>query len=501
LKGLLYINSQGWAIQNIVAEPADFSPMRLKIQQQYERMDSVWFPSELSFELFWKTVTSKGDRDIIYRGKGRIRDIDFAPALPRPVKSHHIALSDNAWRKTELIDLYRDTKLTAWEETGFQYTKVNLDPIFHVAEGLMDSEALAVSIFDFPLERFIQHNYYEGVRYGAGIYTNRHLSPWFSAGGYFGYGRDDRRRKYGASVSLFPEKNMDSEIKFWWANDLYQMAYITEAGVSARRLFGKFDIQTDFKTQDMQIAFDYSFDGYNMPAQAERNTEARLHIRYAHNEERAKMFRRTRPVFTTYPIVYLDLFWGIPDCIGSKYAYFKTEASVERSWYIRNLGHVRFTVRGGWIDSDVPLPLTFALTNVEQSVFFIPLVSAARFNVLTGDVYSASHYLNAFLYHDFGTLLGKTRSKVFRPRISVAQSFGWSKLNRPELHASSELQILDMSKGYFESGLIIEDVIRIEYKKLIFIGFGGGVYGAYGNSVQKPFKDTLTPKIRISGSF
>ena len=58
-----------------------------------------------------------------------------------------------------------------------------------------------------------------------------------------------------------------------------------------------------------------------------------------------------------------------------------------------------------------------------------------------------------------------------------------------------------MNKGYLESGLIIEDIIRIEYLKMFFFGLGGGVYGAYGNSVQKPFENTLTPKIRITATF
>jgi len=58
-----------------------------------------------------------------------------------------------------------------------------------------------------------------------------------------------------------------------------------------------------------------------------------------------------------------------------------------------------------------------------------------------------------------------------------------------------------MRQGYFESGIIIEDIIRIKVFNMFFFGIGGGVYGAYGNCVQKPFEKTLTPKIRLSGSF
>jgi len=58
-----------------------------------------------------------------------------------------------------------------------------------------------------------------------------------------------------------------------------------------------------------------------------------------------------------------------------------------------------------------------------------------------------------------------------------------------------------MRRGYFESGIVIEDLIRLELFNMFFLGIGGGVYGAYGGSVQKPFADTLSPKIRVSASF
>ena len=502
LKGLLYINSRGWAIQSIVAEPADFSPIRLKIQQQYARMDSVWFPSELSFELFMYNVAYSG-LDMVYRGKSSIKDVDLAPDLSsRTFTSRNITLADDAWKKNELIDLHRNAELSAREDSTFKrLEKFNGDIIFQIMEGAMDNQSLSAGIFNFPFERIIQQNYFEGFRLGLGVFTNRRLSPWFSAGGYYGYGLKDRRSKYGASFSIFPEKNLDSEIKFLHDNELQQLTYMTETGVSARRLFGRFDILADFKIRKIQTTFDYSFDGQNLLAQSGRNSEAGLQIRYAQNEERIILFRRTQTIFNTQPVVYLNLYWGIPDCFGNQYAYFKTEASIGRSWYIRNIGHIRFTVRGGWMSNDVPFPLTFTVTDVEQSWLFYPSLSAAKFNALTGNAYSASQYFNVFLYHNFGTLLGKTHSKIFLPRISVAQSFGWSKLNRPELHASSDPLVCDMHRGYFESGLIVEDIIRIKYLNLFFFGLGGGVYGAYGVSVQKPFMETLTPKIRITATF
>ena len=501
LKGLLYISSNGWAIQNVVAEPADYALISLKLQQQYAFMDSVWFPSELSLELFFDNIANKGIH-AVYRGKSRIIDIDFARDLSGRTFSRKITMADNAHMNTELIDHYRETKLTAREDSTYRrYRSGYFDYVLQLAEGFTDNSALSVGIFDFPLHKFVQQNYFEGFRLGAGIYTNRHLSPWFSVGGYYGYGVNDRRNKYGASFSLFPEKHLDSEVRLWWANDMYELSMSNEAGISARKLLGKFAIETVFTGRDFQPTFEYTYQGNNLSLNRERNAEIGFRLRYAHNEERTKAFRRSLPVFTTQPVVYLN-FYHAPGYFGNTYNYVKTEAGIERSWYIRNLGTSTFSIWAGWMDADTPLPLTFTVTNMEQSLF---LTQAAKwrssFHALTGNLYASNQYFNAFLYHDFGTLLGKTRSKVFRPRVAVAQSFGWSKLNHPERHSSADVDIFDMHRNYFETGLVIEDIIRTEPFNMFFLGFGGGIYGAYGGSVGKSFEKTLTPKIRISTSF
>ena len=503
LKGLLYINSNGWAVQSVVAEPADYSPICLKIQQQYALLDSVWFPSELSLELFFNNIYNSGF-NAVYRGKSHIADINLSPDLSKKtIKARSITIAGDAHLKPQTIDLYRDTKLTSREDSTFRrYKDGTFDVVFRITEGITDNLALPVKSFDFPFDKITQQNYYEGFRLGLGIYTNRHLSPWFSVGGYYGYGMNDRRSKYGASFSFFPEKHLDSEIRLWWANDLYNLALSKEAGISARKLFGKMNVETFFKVQDFQTVIDYSYQGNVLSHGWERNAEAGFKLRYAQNEERMKMFRRTRTVFTTFPVLYLNFYYGIPDGFGSKYPYLKTEAGVERTWYIRNAGTSTLSIWGGWMNQNTPFPLTFTVTDMQQSLFLSRVPDwRTRFHVLTGNLYAANQYLNVFLYHDFGTLLGKTRSKVFRPRIAVSQSFGLSKLNHRDWHVSEDFDILDMQRGYFESGLVVEDIIRIEIFNLYFLGIGGGIYGAYGESVQKSFGKTLTPKIRVSVSF
>jgi len=48
---------------------------------------------------------------------------------------------------------------------------------------------------------------------------------------------------------------------------------------------------------------------------------------------------------------------------------------------------------------------------------------------------------------------------------------------------------------------VIDDIVCIETFNVLVFKIGGGLYAAYGNSVPKPFENTLTPKIRIVASF
>ncbi|HWS00691.1 MAG TPA: DUF5686 family protein, partial [Prolixibacteraceae bacterium] len=61
LKGFLHINTHGYAVQSVIAEPAlsDKKEIFASIWQHYNRIDSVhWFPSELNAAINFKMITA-----------------------------------------------------------------------------------------------------------------------------------------------------------------------------------------------------------------------------------------------------------------------------------------------------------------------------------------------------------------------------------------------------------------------------------------------------------
>jgi hypothetical protein len=63
----------------------------------------------------------------------------------------------------------------------------------------------------------------------------------------------------------------------------------------------------------------------------------------------------------------------------------------------------------------------------------------------------------------------------------------------PEAHDLVELEI--PSQGYFETGIHLEELIRIKYFRSLFFNVGLGVYYAYGPYANAETLDNLVFKI------
>jgi len=227
------------------------------------------------------------------------------------------------------------------------------------------------------------------------------------------------------------------------------------------------------------------------------NSELEFRMRYAVHEKRAKLFQRTYPIQTNYPVFYLRYAVGLPKVLKSEFFYQRVEIGMGYNRFLRNFGRLNISLWGGVVSRNIPVMMLFNQSYLNRTLF-LNEESKSKFNVLVNQTYAANQYINGFLYHDFGSLLYKMRSKVFFPRLSLSFSAGWSWLFAPEEHGGTPLY--DMRRGYFETGVVVEDILRINVLNLYYIGLGGALYGAFGGSVETPFDKTLTPMIRLSFS-
>jgi hypothetical protein len=92
---------------------------------------------------------------------------------------------------------------------------------------------------------------------------------------------------------------------------------------------------------------------------------------------------------------------------------------------------------------------------------------------MRADEFLSDKYVAVFLRHNFGRM---TQNKKFSPRIVVCQGIAFGGLRDRNAHYG--IGFSTMEKGYFESGLLINDLWVI--KKLLSFGVGAFVrYGAY----------------------
>ena len=75
---------------------------------------------------------------------------------------------------------------------------------------------------------------------------------------------------------------------------------------------------------------------------------------------------------------------------------------------------------------------------------------------------------------------------------------GFGTLKHPEKHQG--IPFKTMEKGLFESGAIIDQIIRFNYINIAYIGVGGGVFYRYGPNRLPNQRDNLAFKISINFS-
>ncbi|HEY4650035.1 MAG TPA: DUF5686 family protein, partial [Pontibacter sp.] len=222
LKGLLYINSDGWAVQNVIAESASDDKRDIRLQQQFSKVQGQWFPTELNVEITVPQVTLRG-----HQPYGRIRtyitNINLNPGLQKRDFSV-IALQqsplankqpDYIWQqhRPDSLDSFEQRTYTVMDSVG---KAQNLDRTIRLMEYLL-TKKLPIGPISLDLDKLLHISDFEGLRLGIGAHTNNRLLSWLSVGGYWGYGFKDDKEKYGADATftLHKPSNLQLQAAFW----------------------------------------------------------------------------------------------------------------------------------------------------------------------------------------------------------------------------------------------------------------------------------------------
>ncbi len=531
MKGVLYINSNGYAIQNVLAEAYDQDNefMKVSIQQQYERVENKrWFPVLLNTTLVASGAQlgdQMGSMQIIGSGKSYIANINFNPRFEKGEFSDvQIEVRPDAHKQPEeKWQAYRVDSLNARELETYRVID-SIGKAEHLDRRVTTVETLLTGYlpgryFSFDLRRFIDYNAYEGFRFGAGGQTTNGVSKWFSVGGYLAYSLRDEAFKYGGNLTLTPFKDKELNLAFWYRDDVRESggirfnetwnltgsAFIRDYMVEVMDITKEFELTLGWRAFKFLTGKLYVSTGEYTPTNGygyslnESNpqmlmttfyiTESGIKLRYAFGEIYMKTPRGNKfSMGTKYPVVYLNVAKG-GNAMNGDFNYWRTEMKITKVFKTKSIGDTRLALIGGLVTGEVPYGKLYAGLGSYKT---FTIESEQSFGTMRFNEFLSDRFFGFFLKQDFGKLLFKPRGK-FQPEIALVHNLGFGTLINQEPHENISYKTFE--KGYFEGGLLINNLIRLQLFR-----YGLGVMYRYGPYAYPETIDNFAFKLTLQFS-
>ena len=522
LKGLLYIHTDGYAVQNVTAEPVEREGMSVRFQQLHERIGGKWFPHQLNTFMYLDNLSVNG-MSVVGVGRVYLKEVEVDAEVARSEVRGPELLADRMetrrddpyWEQWR-VDALDKRDLKTYATIDSIGDSLNFDKKLKWIEAAFAGR-LALGPVDLPFSRLMAYNGYEGFRLGAGLWTNDKVSRYGSVGGYAAYGFGDERWKYGGDVTIKPVFGRDLHLKLIYENDVAEMGGVSFAGFKpgfidpanqaeiARliyvdrmdrierfaaqalvRIGGSLKFWVGTERAQRVNALGYSYlqpmgEGITRYRNSFLTGAITADLRWAFREKIARLPHREVSLGTKYPIVHVHAEQGMKGLWEGEWDYWRVNAMVEKTFRIRLLGSLGVRVLGGMSDAGAPLPFLQNLrgTNGEADL----LLSADNtFETMRPNEFLADRYVSVHVKHSFGHLLVKT--KHFKPVPVVLTSVAIGDMSRPERHVG--LAFRPMEHAFIESGLRVDG---------LFMNLGIGVFYRYGIYALPEPKDNFVYKL------
>lgn len=530
LKGTLFICQDKWALQQVIAVPADTAAsVSIRIQQQYARTEGRWFPDQLNSYLSFNN-SFVNDAKVIGISRSYIRNINLQPALrnrdfgPVVLRMEPKATSvpDSVW------NTYRERPL----DTKELNTYVFIDSIGKAENferrlkvfSMLGSGRIPIGPVSLDMDKLIRVNVYEGIRLGAGLHTNDFLSEKFSIGGYYGYGFRDKADKYGGDLLVHLKRKRNAWLQLSYSEDVKEtggnqldpkpigflssnyypilvnrMDRIEEYSARVNgRIVGNLSAQLFIQQQSIR-----SFEGTGLIEQRSENIavivrnfqvqQAGIQLRWAPGEKLAVAGEREVSLGSKWPVLYLRYSAGDVQELQEPSVFHRYDFMAEKIFRTSLYGD--FTIRGlvGHLPYALPGSMYYNPRGSNTIDFdknrYIGIAAPFTFETMRVNEFMHSSFAALHLRHSFRDLLFK--SKKFKPQLSIVQNMLWGELRRPDL------QLRDYKaaqKGFFESGISIDRLIHNK-----FSAYGIAVFYRYGTYSFEEQEKNLA--VKLSATF
>ena len=545
MSGTMTINSDNWAIQNIKARPAKKDGMlNIEIQQLYEKVDDKhWFPKQLnttistfdSNDITIDTIAHANDTlgayisvslngsmtasfPMIGIGKSYITDIEINKDIDRKIFDNaDFSVDVNATNADDVIRVYRYDTLSAerleatyrFVDSIFDDANIDFDKITNAMVSVRDNE-IPIKFVNLNMNNIMDYNIGNGWKFGLGFKTNEKMSRFVSVGAFGNYWFKAKEFNYGGDLdfNILPSKDM--RLKFHAAHEFerlgnygfeekksvldpsnYKHFYVKSTSlnntVSAEystyfnkhlKGFVRFEV-ADKKVFDNSHILNFS------DSQLYRLSTLDFKLRIAFKERFIRSAHGLRSGGNANPVIWISYQKNLKGVFGSRYNFDKVELQFKGRKEFKYLGVTSVTAQAGYIHGIAPATELFNIEGSGADKFDV--YSPESFNTMQPDEFFCDRFAALYFSHNFKNLLFDF--KKFHPEIIVVTNVAFGD-NNIDSNISK-----DLSKGYYESGIIVDNIIRILYMKL-----GFGTFYRYGPYSYDNAWDNFVFKMNLSFS-
>lgn len=555
MKGVVYINTNGYAFQNVIAQPIrDDQSVSIHIQQKYDFIPpspltrgqrGQWFPVQLNTDWYYNNSLLT-DSAIMVGTKTDINPDDEHNKLKVVSRSYikNIVL-DTVLRKSgfgrvemevdskasqkpeDFWNKYRNDTLSKKEKRTYRVIdsigKSNhLDRKLKWFESLTTGK-LKMGMIDMDLNKILNYDEYEKFRLGMGLHTNNDFSKIFIVGGYGAYGTGDGKFEYGADAGIIFDPYNHVKLDFAYQRDVIGAGttsfYNDQSLLSTENYYNYFINNMDkIQKETVTLSFDalryfqfnvfgdeqlrtvtnsYQFGIVNNDAAFLQHqywfTESGVGFRFAYKENFLKSPLGMISLGTKYPIVWGTVSQGFNSLLNGEFTYTKYDLKISKDFHIPQAGYSSVTMFAGYVQGNIPYSLLYNGKGSYQQLSFqnFPLAVDNSFETMRINEFLSSRYVSLYYSHNFQSFL--FHHNKFKPELKLVSHAGFGMLDNPG--SQFGIAYKTMEKGYYESGMEINSLLK---SSIFRIGIGGYYrYGPYSLSIPK---DNVVFKLTITSS-
>ncbi|GLB50974.1 hypothetical protein NBRC110019_00130 [Neptunitalea chrysea] len=543
LQGVLYIDTQTFAIQKGIAQLKGSINVNAKQTFTYLPKENIWFPekkelivkkgeTDQAVSLFGRRITInddgfKNDSTVV-----RTDNKDDSEAIQMILKEQNsnisintpveikgrgleIAYDDNAFNRNETFwNTYRTDSLTARGTETYRYIdslgkandfKNKINFFLKITNGYLPTKYI-----DLDLRYLLKYNSYEGFRMGMGATTNKTFSTKYKIHGYSVYGTKDKKAKYSIGADARLHKFTNTWVGFMYTDDLVETGnhnFITDGRafyVFQPRLFNietfqrsqslnvniahnitsKARIKVQLEKSNIDPTYAYSYINKGETFHEFTTTEATAALSY----QPFSRFMLTPDGFSQiergFPTFTFQVQQGFAGFLNGDFHYTKLNFRAHYELQPLEKGKTTFTFKGGLALGELPITELFHTNPNNPNKASI----MRRFSVAGLDNFETM-YFNEFYSDKYITMMGRHDfipfkiSRKIKPQLTLFSKFAIGDIDHLEKHRFITSKKMD--KGYYESGLELNNVIS---------GFGISAAYRYGPYHLARFDDNISFK-------